>query len=48
LSYIDTQMITPVVQAFGGVKISKEDFDKLLIGGKIKMCSTLFEELKNG
>ena len=47
LSYIDTQMVTPVVQAFGGVKISKEDFDKLLISGKIRECSTLFEELKS-
>ena len=45
LSYIDTQMVTPVVQAFGGVKISKENFDKLLNSGKIKEYPTLFKEL---
>jgi leucyl/phenylalanyl-tRNA--protein transferase len=48
LSYIDTQMVTPVVQAFGGVKISKEDFEKLLFDGKIRECSTLFDSLKEG
>ena len=49
LSYIDTQMVTPVVQTFGGVKISKEEFDKLLLSGKIKGKghSTLFEELSH-
>ena len=47
LSYIDTQMLTPLLQAFGGVKILKEDFDNLLINGKIVLSSTLFEELRN-
>jgi len=47
LSYIDTQMVTPVVQAFGGVKISKEDFDNLLINGNIYKSDALFEELQN-
>lgn len=48
VSYIDTQMVTPLLQAFGAVKISKEDFDNMLINGKIILSSTLFEELKNG
>ncbi len=47
LSFIDTQMVTPLVKSFGGENISKQDFDKLLLSVKIKEHSKLFRELKD-
>jgi len=48
LSFIDTQMVTPLVKSFGGENISKQDFEKLLLSVKIKEHSKLFRELKDG
>lgn len=35
LSYLDTQMVSPLVQTFGGVEIAREDFVKMIISGRI-------------
>lgn len=47
LSYLDTQMVSPLVQTFGGVEIPREDFVKMIIGGKIidSADKPFFEEL---
>lgn len=47
LSYLDTQMVSPLVQTFGGVEINREDFVKMIIGGRIidSVEKPFFQEL---